>query len=85
MAPKWLRQEGRPRCGFLISDFWNRVLRLQAHIWTEYVPSDANIADGPSRPSEPAKIAPLRSLQATRIEPGFPVPVMTALEQGFAL
>ena len=41
---------------------WLRCAALKVCLYVKWVATDSNIADGPSRPNEPAKSAGLRSL-----------------------
>jgi hypothetical protein len=79
----FLRRDSVDGCA-LASALWLSFMRLRVTAWVERVPTDLNIADGPSRPREPAKLAPLLALptgvQWRRLE-RFPVWIDDALER----
>ena len=43
--------------------WWDKCMRLRLSPWIEWVPSDLNVSDGPTRPAEPLKSAELLTLQ----------------------
>lgn len=61
---------------------WLRCAALKVCLYVRWVESDSNIADGPSRPNEPAKSAGLRSLGSRWEEVApFPPTVARALKE----
>lgn len=72
----------------LASYLWLRCAKLRLNLFVQWVCSEENIADGPSRPSEPAKSEGLRSLGPVWQELSvFPSAVSEALQRelGWAL
>ena len=84
----WLRngfaRKDSRDANFLVADFWLRLLNIHSTVHIEWVPSALNIADGPSRPSHPELLQPLRSRHSKRIDPPFPAGLRRVLLEGFS-
>jgi len=69
----------------LVSLIWLTLAQLQLEPHFEWVASNANLADGPSRPSSEAKNAELRTLHPTVLPPfALPESLKSALAHGVA-
>jgi hypothetical protein len=55
----------------IVHAFWARVVGLQVDVWFEYVPSEANVADRPSRLDDVFVVGVLGSTRVTTIIPPF--------------
>jgi hypothetical protein len=88
-AVAWLRngfaRKDATDANFLVAAFWQKVLDLSSSVHVEWVPSKLNIADGPSRPSDPTLMLPLRNRHARRLDAPFPVSLLPILAEGFAV
>jgi hypothetical protein len=57
-----------PDMARMASAFHLHVARMSARVWIEWVPSESNIADLPSRPEDPEAFDALVALKAKKIE-----------------
>ena len=82
----YVRRDTRDACE-LVSELWFQLQQAQATVWVDRVPSELNIADGPSRPNKPELSAPLWRLnREVRYLTNVTVPewAVTALENSLA-
>ena len=57
----YMRRDCRDACA-LVAALWQQFLELDLLVWVDRVPSELNVADGPSRPYNPSLLGPLYSL-----------------------
>jgi len=70
-------------CLRLIALFWEQVALLSVDVDLRWVPSSANLADGPTHPGEAGRMSALESLLPIAL-PSTPVPsiIVTTLKEG---
>lgn len=61
-----------PDISMMVGSFHLKLARLSTRPWIEWVESEANIADLPSRPEDPDAISRIEATGATRVEFVFP-------------
>ena len=56
----------------VVASFWEKAAEFDIGVWFERVDTDANWADGPSRPEDPRKSVELNTLRPMRVDAKIP-------------